>query len=439
MPHHASGPELYAAARSLIPGGVQLLSKRPEMFAPEQWPAYYAEARSCEVTDLDGNTYLDFTHCGVGSCLLGYAHPDVTAAVVRRVERGSMCTLNSPEEVELSRALVDLHPWADQARLARSGGEVLAIAVRISRASTRRDVIAFCGYHGWSDWYLAANLGEDNALDGHLLPGLQPAGVPRSLQGTALPFAYNRIDQLREIVAAHGDRLAAVVMEPLRNTQPAAGFLEDVRTLCDEAGARLVFDEVTTGFRLHCGGAHRLFGVDPDIAVFAKALGNGHPVAAVIGRREIMEAAQDSFISSTYWTEGVGPTAALATLAVMRQTDVPRHVRECGESFRTGLQSLAQRSNVPLKLGGLPALTSIGFDHPDAAALGTLFTVRMLQRGLLTGSGFYPTLAHRPEHVDRFFAEAEPVFAELSDAIECGDVRNRIGGPVRQSGFTRLT
>lgn len=439
MPPRGTGPLLYDAARELIPGGVQLLSKRPELFAPEQWPAYFAEARGCEVVDLDGKTYIDFTHCGVGACLLGYAHPQVTAAVVRRVECGSVCTLNSPEEVELARALVDLHPWSDQVRLARGGGEALAIAVRIARAQMRRDVVAFCGYHGWHDWYLAANLGEGDSLDGHLLPGLQPAGVPRSLRGTALPFAYNRIDQLREIVASDGPRLAAVVMEPLRNAQPAPGFLEDVRALCDSCGARLIFDEVTTGFRLRFGGAHGLFGVDPDVAVYAKALGNGHPIAAVIGRREVMEAAQDSFISSTSWTDGVGPAAAVATLGVMRQTDVPRHVRECGEEFRTGLTSLAERHRVPLVLGGLPALTSIGFDHPEAAALGTMLTVRMLDRRFLCGSAFYPTLAHRREHIDRFLAAAEPVLAELADAIEKGDIRNRIGGPVRQSGFTRLT
>lgn len=431
--------ELYDEARRIIPGGTQLLSKRPEMFAPEQWPAYYASAAGCEVVDLDGRRFLDFTHNGVGACLLGYAHPRVTAAVVECVQRGSMCSLNSPDEVALARELIALHPWAEQARFARCGGEALAIAARIARAATGRDVIAFCGYHGWSDWYLAANLGAEKALDGHLLPGLSPAGVPRGLAGTALPFAYNRLEDLHSIVHSHGKRLAAVLMEPTRNTPPAAGFLAGVRQLCDECSAKLVFDEVTTGFRLRLGGAHLDYGLEPDMAVFAKALGNGHPIAAVIGKAATMEAAQSTFISSTYWTEGVGPAAALATIAVMRETDVPSHLKRIGEQFRAECERLAKQHSLPLVLGGYPALTTLGFDHPASAALVTLFTVRMLSRGFLAGSSFYPTLAHQPSHVDEFAKAADPVFAELAESLSRGDTAERIGGPIKHAGFARLT
>jgi glutamate-1-semialdehyde 2,1-aminomutase len=432
------GQRLYAEARRIIPGGTQLLSKRPEQFAPDQWPAYHAEVRGCEVIDLDGRRYLDFTHNGVGACLLGYAHPDVVAAVVRRATLGSMSSLNNAEEVDLARELLKLHPWAENVRFARGGGEAMAIAARIIRAATGRDVIAFCGYHGWTDWYLAANLNADHALDGHLLPGLSPAGLPRGLTGTALPFTYNRIDELRDIVRTHHDRLAGVIMEPTRNTEPAPGFLAGVRELCDSCGARLVFDEVTTGFRFHPGGVHLKYGIDPDVAVFAKALGNGHPAAAVIGRAATMQAAQDSFISSTYWTEGIGTVAALATLRVMQHIDVPVHVRRIGERFRAGCAAIATGHNLPLKVGGYPALTSLTFDHPENAALMTLLTVRMLRRGFLASSGFYPTLAHEERHVDAYLAAVEPVFAELAESLRLGDTRERIGGPVKQSGFARL-
>ncbi len=438
MPVSSRSQELYQEARRLIPGGTQLLSKRPEMFAPERWPAYYSEARGCEVIDLDGRRYFDFTHNGVGACLLGYAHPRVTAAVVDRVQRGSMCSLNNPEEVSLARKLIELHPWAEQARFARCGGEALAIAVRIVRAATGRDVIAFCGYHGWSDWYLAANLSADQALDGHLLPGLSPAGVPRGLQGTAIPFGYNRLEELRTIVRQHGRQLAAVVMEPTRNTPPLPEFLPGVRQLCEECGAQLVFDEVTTGLRFRQGGVHLEYGVPPDLAVFAKALGNGHPIAAVIGRAATMEAAQRTFISSTYWTEGVGPTAALATLAVCAEVDVAGHVRQIGERFRTDWQTLASRHGLAVTIGGYPALTTIAFQHEDAAALMTLFTVRMLDHGVLAGSGFYPTLAHQPEHVAAYMAAADSVFAEMAAAIHSDDVRERLHSPVKHTGFARL-
>ncbi len=431
--------DLYREARRWIPGGTQLLSKRPEMFAPERWPAYYTDAHGCEVVDLDGRKYLDFTHNGVGSCLLGYAHPRVTAAVVDRIQRGSMCSLNNPEEVTLARKLIELHPWAEQARFARCGGESLAIAVRIARAATGRDVIAFCGYHGWSDWYLAANRSANQALDGHLLPGLSPAGVPRGLQGTALPFGYNRLEELAAIIRDQGRNLAAVVMEPTRHTPPLPEFLPGVRQLCDDCGAKLVFDEVTTGLRFRQGGKHLDYGVIPDMAVFAKALGNGHPIGAVIGRASTMEAAQNTFISSTYWTEGVGPTAALATLEVCGEIDVAGHVRSIGEQFRDQWQTLAKKHELSVTLGGYPALTTLAFGHEDAAALMTLFTVRMLDHGFLAGSGFYPTLAHQPEHIDKFMSAAEHVCMELVDAVQQGDVRTRLGSPVKHGGFARLT
>ena len=212
--------QLYRLAKSLIPGGTQLLSKRPEMFAPDQWPGYFREARGCEVVDLDGRRYVDMSTMGIGACLLGYNDPDVTEAVVARVKNGSMCTLNSPEEVELAQLLLSIHPWANKVRFGRTGGEAMAIAVRIARASTGRDVVAFCGYHGWHDWYLAANRtaqpGND-ALQKHLLPGLSPRGVPTQLAGTALPFNYNQLDSLAAIVQREGPRLAAVVMEPTRD------------------------------------------------------------------------------------------------------------------------------------------------------------------------------------------------------------------------------
>ena len=183
-----SGAELWRKAKKIIPGGNQLLSKRSEQFLPEYWPWYYRKAQGVDVWDLDNNHYIDMSIMGIGACPLGYADPDVNAAVKSRIDNGSMCTFNSPEEIDLAEKLIQLHPWAEMVRYARCGGEAMAIAVRIARAHTKRDVVAFCGYHGWHDWYLAANLADDRNLDGHLLPGLAPAGVPRGLAGTALPF-----------------------------------------------------------------------------------------------------------------------------------------------------------------------------------------------------------------------------------------------------------
>jgi glutamate-1-semialdehyde 2,1-aminomutase len=436
-----SSQKLYHRAKQLIPGGTQLLSKRPEMFAPDQWPAYYQSARGCEVIDLDGNKYLDMSTMGIGACVLGYADPDVTAAVIARAQSGAMCSLNSPDEVALAEQLVELHPWADNVRYARSGGEAMSIAVRIARASTGRDLLAVCGYHGWHDWYLAANhasSGVSDRLQGHLLPGLSPAGVPSQLAGTTFTFAYNKLDELADIVRQRGNQLAAVVMEPTRSVDPAPGFLDGVRELCDRCGAVLVIDEITAGWRLTLGGAHLLYKLEPDIAVFAKALGNGHPMAAIIGRASVMQAAQASFISSTYWTESVGPVAALTTIRKLRQVDLPGHVRKIGRRFRKGIQRIGDKCRISVNTAGHPALTSLTFDHPEAPALQTLFTVRMLAHGILAGAQFYPSLAHEENHVDAYLAAVEEVFIEMAVAIKRGDAVDRIGGPIKHTAFSRL-
>jgi glutamate-1-semialdehyde 2,1-aminomutase len=437
----ANSQSLYRRAKMMIPGGTQLLSKRPEMYAPDQWPAYYQSASGCELVDVDGNRFLDMSTMGIGACLLGYADPDVMTAVVRRVQQGSMCTLNAPDEVQLAEQLVKLHPWAENVRFARTGGEAMVVAVRIARAATGRDIIAFCGYHGWHDWYLAANRepeGQADPLQDHLLPGLSPTGVPSQLAGTAFPFPYNKLDDLAKILRQHQGGVAAVVMEPTRNVDPQPGFLEGVRKLCDRNGTVLVVDEITAGWRFSAGGAHLRYGLAPDIAVFAKSLGNGHPMAAIIGRERIMRAAQDSFISSTYWTEGVGPAAALATIQKLRRIDVPAHLHAIGMLWRAGMQDLAQRHQVPLKVTGHPALSSLTFDHLDAAALQTLLTVRMLDHGILAGAAFYPCLKHEERHVTAYLAAADTAFAELADAIRAGDTARRIGGPVKHTGFARL-
>lgn len=433
-----TGQELYRHARTRIPGGTQLLSKRPEMFLPENWPAYYSRARGAQVWDLDGNAYYDMSYNGIAACILGAADPDVDEAVIAAVRAGSMSTLNCPEEVELADLLCELHPWAEMVRYARCGGEAMAVAVRIARAATGRERIAFCGYHGWHDWYLAANLAEDHALDGHLLPGLAPAGVPRGLKGTALPFRYNHLAELEAIVARHGDELAAVVMEPMRNIEPVPGFLEGVRRICDRIAAVLVIDEISVGWRLTTGGAHLVYGLEPDIAVFAKAISNGYPMAAIIGKRSVMEAAQSTFISSTYWTERIGPAAALATIRKHRACNVPQHLRRIGELVRSGWRTAADRAGLPIAVGGLPAMTSFAIQHAQAQAAATLFTQLMLERGFLATKAFNPTYAHDERIIEEYLAAVEDVFATLARGLEQGTIEKMLKGPIAHTGFARL-
>lgn len=430
---------LYDRAKKRIPGGVQLFSKRPEVFAPDQWPAYFREARGCEVWDLDGGHYYDMSLNGIGACLLGFRDADVTRAVQRRINLGSMCTLNPPEEVELADLLCDIHPWAEQVRFTRTGGEAVSVAVRIARATTDRSVIAVCGYHGWHDWYLAANLGETDALRGHTLPGLDPLGVPRELRGTTVGFQYHDMEAFESILKEHGESLAAVIMEPCRYYDPEPGFLERIRDRAHEHGALLVFDEITIGWRLCLGGAHMKLGVNPDIAVFAKALGNGYPMGAVIGTRAAMEGAHQSFISSTYWTESIGPAAALATIRKLQRTNAPERIAHIGQMVSDFWREHARKHTLPVEVGdGYPCFAHFRFVHDMADELRTLYTQLMLERGFLAGISIYPTLAHTEEVVRLYGAAIDEVFAETADALRAHDIETRLKGPVAHSSFRRL-
>jgi len=434
-----TGLELYGRAKMIIPGGTQLLSKRPEMFLPDQWPAYYQNSRGVTVTDLDGNSFIDMSICGVGACILGYADPDVDGAVKRAIDQGTMSTLNCPEEVELAELLCDLHPWAGMVRYARCGGEAMSVAVRIARAATGKDRVAFCGYHGWHDWYLSSNLSDDRNLDGQLLPGLSPSGIPRSLNATAIPFHYNEPESLKSAVEKCGDNLAAIVMEPVRHSEPEESFLRSVRETADRSGAVLIFDEVTSGWRMNTGGIHLLHGVDPDIAVFAKGLSNGYPMAAVIGIRSVMEAAQRTFISSTYWTERIGPVAALATIHKMISKKVPEHLNETGNLVRSIWVRNAERYGLNITVHGIPPLSILSFDYPSKSqAMHTLFTQEMLERGFLASKAFYATYAHNSEHIRAYEEAVREIFQIIADAVRDDAVEQQLKGLQAHSGFKRL-
>ena len=433
------GIELWNRAKKLIPGGSQLLSKRSEMFLPDQWPSYFKKAKGVRVWDLDNNEYIDMSTMGIGSCILGYADSDVDEAVKSAITNGSMNTLNSPEEVELAELLLKLHPWAKMVRFARTGGEAMVIAVRIARAHTNKDKIAFCGYHGWHDWYLSANLADDKNLDGHLLPGLEPRGVPRGLKGTAIPFHYDKIQELKDIVSREKD-IGVIVMEPVRYQKPAIEFLKEARKIADEIGAVLIFDEVSAGWRFAVGGSHLNYEVNPDIAVFAKGMSNGYSMAAVIGKEEVMQAAQTTFISSTYWTERIGFVAALATIKKMIKENVPAYLEKMGNLIMQGLKESAGSNNLKFKVSGLPALIHFSFDYgQDSQAIRTLFTQEMLKKGILASSGVYVSYSFKEEHIKRYLDSVNEVFAFLKKAIDENKVYDLLEGPIAHQGFQRLT
>ncbi|MCI2807804.1 aminotransferase class III-fold pyridoxal phosphate-dependent enzyme [Eoetvoesiella caeni] len=432
----ATGQKLWKRAKQIIPGGNMLLSKRAEMFLPERWPAYFSKAKGCKVWDMDGNAYIDMSIMGVGTNLLGYGNAEVDEAVRATVTAGNMSTFNCPEEVWLAEKLIELHPWADMVRFARAGGEANAVGIRIARAAVGRDNVAVCGYHGWHDWYLSANLGNDETLAGHLLPGLEPKGVPQHLRGTVFPFNYNNYAELENLVDTHD--IGIIKMEVSRNHGPEDNFLHRVRELATKRGIVLIFDECTSGFRQTFGGLHKMYGVEPDMAMFGKALGNGYAITAIIGRREIMEAAQTTFISSTFWTERIGPSAALKTLEVMERTRSWEKVTRTGLDIRQRWQDLADKHDLKIEHWGLPALTGYTFASANSLAYKTLITQEMLSKGYLAGNSVYVCTEHTPEIISGYFEALGSVFGLIKECEDGRDVMGLLKGPVCHGGFKRL-
>jgi len=431
------GPSLWRKAKKIIPGGGMLLSKRSEMFLPDLWPAYYSAARGISVTDIDGRTFQDFYMMGVGTNSLGYSRKEVDRAVIRQVRRGNMSSLNNPGEPDLADKLISMHPWAEMARFTRTGGEAMAVAVRIARAATGRDHVAVCGYHGWHDWYLSLNLENPEGLDTLLLPGLEPLGVPSQLRSTNHAFTYGDIESFQALIDQH--ELAAVVMEVARGAAPDVEFLSQVRERCSRKGIVLIFDECSTGFRESFGGLHMNTGVEPDMLMLGKALGNGYAANAVLGTAAVMDSAQRTFISSTFWTEGIGTTAALKTLEIMSSTRSWEMISQIGMQVKQIWLQVADQTGVPISVGGLDALATFRFKDERHNIFKTFLTQEMLKRGYLAGTSFYPSTAHSPARIARYAESLMEVFGAIAAGWEDTDFEKKLSGPEAHQTFRRLS
>lgn len=422
------GAKLYQEkGKKLILNGTNLLSKRPELLLPGYYPTYYQKAEGIEITTLDGYKLLDFGSMSVGACILGYQDPDVDQKVIEAIETGMMSSLNNPTELDLAEKLIKLHPWSNPGmiKLTRGSGEACSMAVRIARAVSGKDVVAFCGYHGWHDWYLSANLSDSQQLNDHLLPGLEPLGVPKALKGTAKPFKFNQFKELQQIADQTPD-LGVIIMEVYRSIPPTKEFLQQVRDLCNERKIILIFDEITSGFRCNLGGIHMLYGIYPDLCVFGKGLGNGYPISAVLGKKEIMEKASNAFISSTYWTEKIGTTAGLATINKMEELDLGTKLKNAGLEFQKKIQNYANEIKLDIKITGIPSLFSFTFldtnNNPFHdlinRGLKTYYTQLMYQRGILASTSLYLCYVHLQNgNLGKYFEEIKEVFPIIKQTI----------------------
>jgi glutamate-1-semialdehyde 2,1-aminomutase len=431
---YKKGIELYKQAKKSILGGTMLFSKRPELWLPEYWPSYFSKAKNINIWDLDGNKYKDMI-CAVGQSTLGYANSEIDNEVCRYVKKGNMTTLNCPEEVILAKKLIKIHPWASMVKFARSGGEANAMAIRIARSAAKKDKIAICGYHGWHDWYLSANLKKNN-LNGHLLPGLSPLGVPKALKNSVYTFNYNDFEALDKIVRKND--IGVIKMEVARGSLPNLEFLQNVRRLASKKKIILIFDECTSGFRRNFGGLHLTTGIEPDMAMFGKALGNGFAITAVLGNKKIMNAAAESFISSTFWTERIGYVAANITLDIMERDKTWKKLIESGQFLNSQWKKLSQKYNFDLKISGFESITYFSFKEDLNLYFKTFITQEMLKMNYLAGNIMYITTHHTKEIISKYIVCLDKVFKTLHKIKTVNQIKSLLKGPVCHSTFKRL-
>jgi glutamate-1-semialdehyde 2,1-aminomutase len=415
-----------ARARQVVPGASQTLSKGPGMFVEGAYPVFLERGRGCRVWDVDGNEYVDWI-LGLASITLGYAYPAVTEAVARQLERGSIFSLPHPLEVEVSERLAALIPCAEMVRFLKTGSEADAAAVRVARAATGRDIVIYSGYAGWHDWYAITTP--------------RSKGIPKDFSRLVLPFEYNALASLEVALAAHHGGVAAVVMEPVLLEAPAPGFLAGVKAAAHRHGALLIFDEIVSGFRWAAGGAQEYFGVVPDLATFGKGMANGLPLAAVVGRAELMREFEDVFVSSTFGGDTLALAGCLATLDEYARRPVIDHLWRMGRRFQDGFAALAGRLGVPARAIGYPVHPKIVVDHPSPEAqrlLMSLFLQETAARGVVFHfAGFNVSFSHGEADVDQTLEACAGALGVVGEALADGRVAERLRGKPYAEAFRR--
>ena len=421
----ARSREYFARARTVIPSCTQTFSKGHTQFVQGVAPLFLQRGRGSHVWDVDGNEYIDYV-MALGPIVLGYDDPDVLAAVRAQLADGVTFSLAHPLEVEVAETLAKVVPCAEMVRFGKNGSDATSGAVRAARAYTGREMIACCGYHGWQDWYIGTTT--------------RGRGVPAAVRALTHTFAYDDLGSLERIFAEHPGQIAAVIMEPVGVVEPAQDFLPRVATLTHANGAVLIFDEIVTGFRLALGGAQERFGVTPDLACFGKAMANGFPLSAVVGRREIMEVFDEIFFSFTFGGEALSLAAARATIAKLREKNVIEHLWRQGTALRDGYTALAREHGIAgrTRCIGFPPRTVLIFTDAagaDSLAMKSLFQQEMIKRGILTSGGFNLCYAHSDEDVRRTLAACGDALSVLARALAEDRVEAALEGPAIQPVF----
>jgi glutamate-1-semialdehyde 2,1-aminomutase/spore coat polysaccharide biosynthesis protein SpsF len=380
----ACSQELLQRSARVIPGTAQTFSKGRNQYVQGVSPVFLQRGKGCRVWDVDGNEYIDYVQ-GLLPNILGYAHDEVDAAYTAQLAEGHSFSLPHPLEVELAERLCRLIPCAEMVRFGKNGSDATAGAVRAARAFTGRERIACCGYHGWQDWYIGSTT--------------RNAGVPAAVRALTHPFAYNDLGKLQEVLAAHHDEFAAVIMEPVNFFEPAPGYLAAVKELAHRHGALLIFDEICSGFHLGLGGAQMRFSVTPDLAAFGKAMGNGFPISCIAGRAEVMKTFEDAFVSFTFAGEVASMAAALKVLDILEHTDALNRLESSGRLLQDGFNALTKTAGLSdrLQCVGYPSWSLLKFKDAagkDCLLTRSLFSQEVVKRGVLQLVTHNMTAAH---------------------------------------------
>jgi glutamate-1-semialdehyde 2,1-aminomutase len=414
---------LHSRALQTIPLASQTFSKAAMATVEGAAPLFLDRGDGARVWDVDGNEYIDYV-LGLLPVVLGYRDPDVDAAIRAQLDRGISFSLATDLEPELAERLVEIIPCAEMVRFGKNGSDATSAAIRLARAYTGRDRIAMAGYHGWHDWYIGTTAR-------HL-------GVPQAVRDLSSNFAFNDADALEDLLKADPGGFAAVILEPMALEAPAPGFLERVRELCDRYGVVLVFDEIVTGFRIHLGGAQAAFGVTPDLAAFGKAMGNGMPISAIVGKREIMRVMEDIFFSGTFGGEALSLAAAIATIDKLRAEDVSKTICDTGKRLKTAIASRIEDRGLSEELiikGGdwWPAITATGRGRAEPVLVGSLLKQELIAEGVLMGATFNLCLAHAGDEIlEETLGAYDRALDRVAEALESGRPADLLRGkPMR--------
>ncbi len=409
--------KIWEKAEKIIPGGNGLLSKRPKRFLISGWPIYFKKAKGIYLWTLDDKKLIDFSIMGIGTAILGYSNNKIDTKVKLAIDNGINTTLNSIEEYQLAKEILKYDKFARQVKFAKGGGEAMSMAIRIARSNSKKYKVVFSGYHGWHDWYISANLANTKNLNNHLLKNLKPIGVPKNLRNSIIPLKFNDHNQLKNIFKKNKDA-GILVIEGARDSYPSKNFVREINKLKIKNKVIVIVDEITSGWRETLGGIYKKVGLDPDIVVYGKALGNGYPISAVVGKKSIMKISNQTFISSTAWTERIGFVAALETIKFMRKNNVPKIIKARGKKIIDGWKLTAQKYNLKIKTNDIYSMPKFSFDYfNNNEKLHTLFTKLMLEKGYLSTNYMFVTYSHSIKEINNYLLICDQVFKNISKIL----------------------